>query len=111
NHYLFEIKADKQPIGKYVNEKNFTNHKVQILKGDIIYIFSDGYPDQFGSFDHTNPNKKGGKKLKTSNFKKMMLDMQNLSTEQQKEHLEHAFEKWRGDIEQIDDVCVIGVKI
>lgn len=111
DHYLFDIRPDKQPIGKYLNATPFTNHRIQVQKGDTLYVFSDGFADQFGSFDHGKPDKKGGKKLKTANFKKLVLNMQNLTLGEQKEHLHASFEKWRGNIEQIDDVCIIGVKI
>lgn len=110
-HVLFEIKPDKQPIGKYIDPQPFVNNKIKVQKGDTLYVFSDGFADQFGSFDHGKPDKKGGKKLKTANFKKMILSIQELSIKDQKEYLDSAFEKWRGNIEQIDDVCVIGMRL
>ena len=98
-----EIKADKQPIGKYVDPKPFTTHTIELLKGDAIYIFSDGYADQFGG--------EKGKKFKTANFKKLILSIQKKSIEKQKEIIDEAFENWKGELYQIDDVCVIGVRI
>lgn len=98
-----EIKADKQPIGKYVEPTPYTTHSIELQKGDSIYIFSDGYADQFGG--------EKGKKLKTANFKKLLLSIQNESMEKQKQLIDEAFEKWKGKLEQLDDVCVIGVRI
>jgi len=100
---IIEIKADKQPIGKFEFEKPFTTHEMDLIKGDSLYIFSDGYPDQFGG--------EKGKKFKTGNLKKLLLDIQNHPMEKQRELLNDEFERWRGSIEQIDDVCIIGVRI
>ena len=71
--------------------------------GDTFYIFSDGYADQFGG--------EKGKKFKAANFKSLLLSMQSESMEQQRELIDEAFENWRGSLEQLDDVCVIGVRI
>lgn len=98
-----EIKANKQPIGKFDNAEPYTTHKVELAEGDSIYIFSDGYADQFGG--------EKGKKLKTVNFKKLLLSIQQENMEKQKELIDEAFEKWKGDLEQLDDVCVIGVRM
>jgi len=73
------------------------------MKGDSIYIFSDGYVDQFGG--------EKGKKYKSANFKKLLLSINDESMEQQKEMINKTFESWKGDLEQLDDVCVIGVRI
>ncbi len=98
-----EIKADKQPIGKTDNPQSYSTHKVMLNQGDTIYIFSDGYADQFGG--------EKGKKMKTANFKKLLLSIQNENMQKQRELINRAFEDWKGDIEQLDDVCVIGVRI
>ncbi len=102
-----EIKADKQPIGKYADPQPYTTHTIELQKGDAIYIFSDGFADQFGG--------RKGKKFKAANFKKLLLSIQNMSVEQQKEHIDQAFEDWKDaggqPIEQLDDVCVIGMRI
>ncbi len=103
NQEIIEIKADKQPIGKFEFEKPFTTHELDLIKGDLIYIFSDGYPDQFGG--------EKGKKFKVSNLRKLLLSIQNYPMEKQRDLLNNEFEKWRGSIEQIDDVCIIGVRI
>jgi serine phosphatase RsbU (regulator of sigma subunit)/tetratricopeptide (TPR) repeat protein len=98
-----EIKATKQPIGKYGNPEPYITHTIELQKGDSIYIFSDGYADQFGG--------EKGKKFKGANFKKLLLSIQHESMERQKELINEAFENWRGKLEQIDDVCVIGVRV
>ena len=100
---LYEIKADKQPVGKFEFRKNFTYNKIQVKKGDVIYLSSDGFPDQFGG-----PK---GKKLKSKAFKKLLMEMCEKDINEQKEILKKAFQEWRGDFEQLDDVCVIGVRI
>ena len=97
------VEGDRQPIGLYNHAKPFKENKTQLKKGDKIYIFTDGYQDQFGGIK--------GKKLMSKKFKKLILDSNQLSMSQQKETLENQFNDWRGDLEQIDDVCVIGVEI
>ena len=99
---VFEIKADRQPIGRFGEEVPFTTHEIEVDPGDTLYIFSDGFSDQFGGAN--------GKKFKISNFKKLLLKLQNNSMEDQKLLLDNAFESWRGELEQIDDVCVMGVR-
>ncbi len=103
NYNLFEIKANKQPIGKFDNPTPYTSHTFELQKGDTIYIFSDGYVDQFGG--------EKGKKFKARSFRELLLSIQENSLEQQKEIINSTFETWRGNLEQIDDVCVIGVRI
>ncbi len=98
-----EIKPDKQPIGKYADQKPFTNHHVTLNSGDAIYIFTDGYQDQFGG--------EKGKKFKASELKKLFIRISDQPMAEQKKLIDQAFEKWRGKLEQIDDVCVIGVRI
>jgi serine phosphatase RsbU (regulator of sigma subunit) len=105
---ISEIKADKQPIGRYAAEKPFTSHEMQMEKGDIIYLFTDGYPDQFGG---AADSKASGKKLKTVNMKKLVNSICSKNLEEQGEYLAQSFEKWKGDLEQLDDVCVAGIKI
>jgi serine phosphatase RsbU (regulator of sigma subunit) len=100
---VVDIKADKQPIGNYEFRKPFTNHEIQLEKGDCFYLFSDGYADQFGG-----PK---GKKFKYSTLKSLLLSVSERPMEEQRNILDETFENWRDDLEQIDDVCVIGVKI
>ncbi|MCB0477189.1 MAG: SpoIIE family protein phosphatase [Crocinitomicaceae bacterium] len=98
-----EFKADKQPIGKFSHSKPFVTHELTLNSGDTFYIFSDGYVDQFGGDK--------GKKFKASNLKTLLLDIQNLEMSTQKEQLDQVFEEWKGENEQLDDVCFIGVRI
>jgi len=99
-----EIKGDKISIGSGENNFNikFNNHIVQLDKDDCIYLFSDGYADQFGG-----PK---GKKFKYSRFKELLIEMNNLEMKDQGDNLDKTITQWQGDLEQIDDVCVIGVK-
>ena len=103
NNELNVIKADKQPIGYVENSSPFTNHTIQLNKGDSIYLFTDGYADQFGG-----PK---GKKFKYSQLKEKIIGIQNSPMKEQKQVLEKVFNEWKGDLEQIDDVCIIGVKL
>lgn len=100
---LIEFKPDKQPIGNYADVKPFTTHQIEIIKGDTLYIFTDGYEDQFGG--------EKGKKFKAAKMKELFISIQDLSMEEQKEVINQRFEAWRGELEQVDDVCVIGVRI
>lgn len=107
---LIEVKPDKIAIGQHdINEK-YTQTTLQLKKGDRVYLFSDGFADQFGG-DTKETRMKGGKKLKSTNFKKLLLSIQDQSMAKQKDHLELYFSEWRGELEQIDDVCVIGVRL
>ena len=81
----------------------FNNHTVKLEKGDSVYIFSDGYVDQFGG-----PK---GKKFKHRQFKELLLSIQHKSMHEQKQVLKGTLEKWKGDSYQVDDILVIGVKI
>ena len=100
---LYEIKADKQPVGKFAYRKKFTYHKITVQKGDVIYLSSDGFPDQFGGIK--------GKKLKSKAFKNLLMDLSQKKIGEQAKILDEAFEQWMGEFEQLDDVCVIGVEI
>jgi serine phosphatase RsbU (regulator of sigma subunit) len=102
---LSQVNADRQPIGYYVEERRqpFNNQEFQLEKGDIIYLFSDGFPDQFGG-SH-------GKKFKYRPFKKLLESMYELPMPQQKEKLKKTIQEWMGNEEQIDDICIIGVRI
>jgi serine phosphatase RsbU (regulator of sigma subunit) len=101
--FLYEISADKQPIGKHSFNTAFTNHEIILSKNDTVYVFSDGFADQFGG--------KLGAKLKSRNFKKLLLSINHLSMIEQKDSLVSSFYDWKGKLWQVDDVCVIGVKV
>jgi serine phosphatase RsbU (regulator of sigma subunit) len=100
---LFEIKANKQPIGKYEYSVPFKTTEIILEKGDRLYLASDGYADQFGG--------EKGKKFKTKNFKELILRTTCLALAAQKSVLIEEFEKWKGDFEQLDDICIIGIEI
>jgi len=103
NKELTIIKGDKQPIGSNENPDPFTQHKFQLEKGDMVYLFTDGLPDQFGG-----PR---GKKFKYKQFQEILIKNSQDPVEQQREKLLSEFNNWKGNLEQLDDVCVIGVKI
>jgi len=100
---LIELKGDKQPIGIHWEETEFRNQVVELKENDSVYVFSDGYVDQYGG-DHR-------KKFKTQKFKELLLSVQSEPMEKQKLLIEETFELWRGNREQIDDVCVVGVRV
>ncbi len=103
NNELIEIKADKQPIGIYATSKSFTNHKIQLNNGDSLYVYTDGFADQFGGTK--------GKKFKYEPLRKLLLENKEKSMDHQKEVLNKVFEDWKGGLEQVDDVCIIGVRV
>ena len=100
-----KYKGDRFPIGAFVDNKivSFTNNEINIEKGDIIYLFSDGYADQFGGPDN--------KKFFIKRFEDLLLEIHNNPLEEQKELLKTTLFNWMGANEQVDDVLVIGVKI
>jgi len=102
-HKLFEIKPDKMPIGIYQKMDKFECHDISLSTGDQLYMFSDGYADQFGG-----PK---GKKFKYKPFKELLLQNAEKSMSEQRNVLENAFEDWKGDFEQIDDVVIIGIRV
>ncbi|MEW6469217.1 MAG: two-component regulator propeller domain-containing protein [Bacteroidota bacterium] len=105
NKALQEIEGDNIAIGAYSEDKTkvYTNHKVLLEKGDMIYLFSDGFADQFGGPD--------GKKFKYNNFKALLLEASPLPMEEQKMLLNGRFESWKGSLEQVDDIMVIGIRV
>ncbi|MEA2107006.1 MAG: SpoIIE family protein phosphatase [Bacteroidota bacterium] len=104
NEELIEIKADRMPIGIYIKEKeSFTNHEIDLQKGDVFYVFSDGFQDQFGGED--------GSKFKTKKFKQLLLDIYHKPMSEQREILNKTIDQWRGKWEQVDDIIVMGVRV
>jgi len=104
SHELIEVKADKMPIGIYEEERHsFTNQQEQLDPGDCIYLFTDGFVDQTGG-----PRKKS---FKSRYFKKLLLQIHDKEMDEQKNILDRTIEEWRGDIEQIDDILVLGIKV
>lgn len=102
DNQLEEYKADRQPIGKFIKRQPFSTHSIQIEKGDSIFLFTDGYIDQFGG--------EKGKKLKSPAFKEILLNANKNSINEFEANLDRELLKWRGDEEQIDDVCVMNVR-
>jgi serine phosphatase RsbU (regulator of sigma subunit) len=103
---IHETKPDKFAIGSFVKQekRNFKNHEIEIRKNDMIYVFSDGYADQFGG--------ELGKKFKYRPFKELLLSVCNKPVQEQRDKIESVFVDWMGGVhEQIDDVLIIGVKI
>lgn len=99
-----EFRPNKMPVGFHTEmSQAFESHSIQLQPGDQIFTFTDGYADQFGGDK--------GKKLKYKPFRELLLENINLPLKEQSSILDKAFESWKGDLEQIDDVCVIGVKI
>jgi len=100
----FEIKADRYPISYLSFEQApFTKKEIDLNKGDTLYIFSDGYADQFGG--------PLGKKFKFRQFKQLLSSIQHLKMDKQKEMLNETLEDWRGSTPQVDDVLLIGIKV
>jgi serine phosphatase RsbU (regulator of sigma subunit) len=104
NNELIEYHGDKMPIGVHVwEEKPYTNHTISLQNEDMLYMFSDGYYDQFGG--------EKGRKLFTKNFKAYLLEINKLPTDKQKEIIERKFDDWKGNYRQIDDVIVMGIRV
>ncbi len=101
---IYEFKGNKMPIGYHViGEKPFTNHKIGYHNGDIFYMFSDGYTDQFGGPSNL--------KYMLINFKRLLLDIQTLSLKEQIKIIEQNFEDFKGNQKQVDDILVMGFKV
>ncbi len=100
---LFEYKPNKQPIGKTLNPTPFTTNTISLQKEDSLFIFSDGFSDQFGG--------ERGKKFMAKQFKNFLISISDLSMDTQKELILEKFRDWKGNNEQVDDVCIIGVRV
>jgi serine phosphatase RsbU (regulator of sigma subunit) len=104
NNEFIEVKADRMPIGIYIKEKDsFTNNEIDLQKGDVFYIFSDGFQDQFGGED--------GQKFKTKNYKKLLLEIHQKPMAEQREILDSTVDTWRGEWEQVDDIIIMGIRV
>ena len=103
NQQLTTITADKQSIGNSEDHHPFTNHEIQLNKGDTIYIFTDGFADQFGG--------EGEKKLTKNRFRELILSIQNLTMTEQGIALDKFIVEYRKEIEQTDDILVMGVRV
>jgi serine phosphatase RsbU (regulator of sigma subunit) len=103
NNTIQELQKDKMPVGRSDKNNPFQLFNLTLEKGDCLYFYTDGYADQFGG--------EKGKKFKYANLNKLLMEIHQLPLSEQNEKLIVAFEKWRGDLEQVDDVCVIGIRI
>ncbi|MBN4071151.1 SpoIIE family protein phosphatase [Crocinitomix catalasitica] len=99
---LIITKADKLPIGSFNEHQPYTTYTFELSKGDTVYIFSDGYIDQFGG--------SRGKKYKAKAFRDLLLSIQDKSMDDQRTFINKTFEEWKGDLEQLDDICIIGYR-
>ena len=98
-----EIKPSKQPIGQFENSVPFETSSHQLKKEDTIYLFSDGFADQFGGDN--------GKKMMSKRMKEVILSFQSETLIKQRQLLDDFFENWKGKLDQLDDVCVIGIRV
>ena len=104
NGNCIEYKPDKRPISfSRGQELPFTNHSIELQKGDALYIFTDGFADQFGG--------EKGKKFKYKQLQSVLLSIQHEPMQKQEEILDSTFKTWKGSLEQVDDVLVIGVRL
>lgn len=103
NGLLKELHPDKQSVGQAFNQKPFTTHTLQLNKGDALYLFTDGYADQFGG--------EKGKRMKYKKFSEILVIISSKPMPQQQQLLTEAFDLWKGSLGQLDDVCVIGVRV
>jgi sigma-B regulation protein RsbU (phosphoserine phosphatase) len=100
---LDTIAPDKQPVGYSDNMHPFTNNEIQLMEGDIFYLITDGYADQFGG-----PK---GKKFKYKQLKEILLEMLHKPFDEQKNVLNTTIENWKGNLEQVDDILIVGVNV
>lgn len=100
---LIEVKADKQPVGKSYDTKAFTSNRIEYKPNTTFYLFTDGFADQFGG-----PN---GKKFKYKQFQELLLGQVDEAMPVQQANISSALENWKGELEQVDDICVIGIRI
>ncbi len=107
NLELLEVKADKQPVGKDDRNAPFTKQTVQLIQGDTVYLFSDGVQDQFGGTDRAGK----GKKFKVSSMRQLFFANFDKAMADQSKIIEKAFLDWMGNFEQLDDVCIVAVKV
>jgi len=103
NSEMKELMPDKQPIGKTDNPKPFSTNMLKLNKGDILYLFTDGYADQFGG-----PK---GKKFKYKQLQDKLLDISSQPMAEQKQILEKVFEEWKSNLEQVDDLLIMGIRV
>jgi two-component system, sensor histidine kinase LadS len=99
---MIEYKGNNMPVAYYDNMTDFTRHTIKMQQGDRVYLFTDGFPDQFGGPD--------GKKFKYKPFKELLLEVHDRSMDEQRRILQMVFDEWKGNLDQIDDVLVMGLR-
>jgi serine phosphatase RsbU (regulator of sigma subunit) len=100
---LMELKADKMPVGVGERKEPFMSYSFKVKKGDLVYLYTDGFADQFGG-----PK---GKKFKYKQLEELLLNIHSLPVKAQEETLKQKFMEWKGGLDQIDDVCVLGIRV
>ncbi|MDF2448892.1 MAG: protein serine/threonine phosphatase [Bacteroidota bacterium] len=100
---IFELEKDRMPVGKGENEKPFQSFEQQLMSGDVLYLYTDGYADQFGG-----PK---GKKFKYKPLNALLLENSHKSMDSQKDTLNEVLVQWQGNLEQVDDILIIGIRI
>ena len=100
---IIELPKDRMPIGKGIKSDSFTLNTIELNKGESLYLYTDGYADQFGG-----PK---GKKFKFRQLNELLLSINDKPLTIQKQILENAFINWKGNLEQVDDICIIGIRI
>lgn len=106
NNSIIEVKADRFSVGlndEMGQVQSFQNHEIKLQEGDVIYIFTDGYADQFGGPE--------GKKYKYRRFRHLLLALHQLPLQRQEEFLLKSIQEWKGEMDQVDDILVMGIKI
>lgn len=103
NHVLYELASNRQSIGGFTDKKPYEEENVWLEKGDMIYLFSDGYADQFGGDK--------GKKFKYGKLRELLLSITDLPLSEQHILLNKTIELWKGEQSQVDDICIIGIKV
>lgn len=103
DNQIVEFPKDKMPVGAGERNASFNLHDLNVKKGDVLYLYTDGFADQFGG--------EKGKKFKYKQLNELLLSISQLPLTQQKQKLESAFENWKGNLEQVDDICVVGIRI
>jgi serine phosphatase RsbU (regulator of sigma subunit)/tetratricopeptide (TPR) repeat protein len=103
NNKIEYLNCDKMPVGKGERDEKFSLYTIPVSKGDIIYLYTDGYADQFGGVK--------GKKFKYKPLNELLVSVNQLDLDAQREILNTTFEKWKGNLEQVDDVCIMGIQI
>lgn len=104
---LVSCETDKMPVGLGIKNEPFRVFTINAAKGDVVYMFTDGLADQFGGPEHHN----GGKKFKLKNLKELLLQNSKLPLDQQMHIVQKSFLDWKGDLEQVDDVCILGFRV